>query len=80
MVGENFDSIARDPTKDVFVMFSAPWCQECQDMMPVIDELGEHYKSNENLIIAKIDETANEVSEVDIDSYPTFMFFPQGKN
>lgn len=77
VVGENFDEIVKDPTKDVLVKFYAPWCGHCKKLAPVWDDLGKHYKDQPDLIIAKFDATANEADGVEIRGYPTLMFYPK---
>jgi protein disulfide-isomerase A1 len=76
LVGKSFNDIVLDPTKDVLVEFYAPWCGHCKKLAPIYDELAKKLKHNTNLVIAKMDSTANEVDTVSVQGFPTIKFWP----
>ncbi|XP_069590818.1 protein disulfide-isomerase A2 [Ranitomeya imitator] len=78
LVGKNFEEVAYDETKNVFVEFYAPWCSHCKELEPIWEELGKKYKDHENVIIAKMDGTANEIDGMRVRGYPNLRFFPAG--
>jgi len=81
VVRKNFDSIVYDQNKNVLVEFYAPWCGHCKTLAPIWEELGQHFATTEDVVIAKIDATANDVdAKLGIRGFPTIKFFPKGEN
>ena len=58
----------------------APWCGHCKQLAPIWDNLGEHFKENDDVVITKMDSTKNEVDRLTISGFPTLKFFPKGSN
>jgi protein disulfide-isomerase A1 len=75
LVGKNFKDIVKQPGKDVFVEFYAPWCGHCKTLAPKWEELGKWAKNKPNLVIAKMDATANDVEAVQVSGFPTLKLF-----
>eukprot|EP00043_Microstomoeca_roanoka_P005529 m.56301 g.56301 ORF g.56301 m.56301 type:complete len:468 (+) comp13009_c0_seq1:288-1691(+) len=79
VVGKNFNDVVLDESKDVLLEVYAPWCGHCKKLEPIYNELGEKYADNKNLVIAKMDGTANEVDGLSVRGFPTLKFYPAGK-
>lgn len=76
LVGKNWDEIVNDATKNVFVEFYAPWCGHCKTLAPKYEVLGERFANSNDVIIAKIDGTANDVeSHVEVRGFPTLVLY-----
>ncbi len=80
LVSSNFKDVALHKNKDVFVEFNAPWCRHCKALAPKWDELGEHFKDSDSVVIAKMDSTANEIEEVTVEGFPTLKLFKKDTN
>ncbi|KAF5744706.1 protein disulfide isomerase-like 1-4 [Tripterygium wilfordii] len=78
VVGNNFDEIVLDESKDVLLEIYAPWCGHCQSLEPTYNKLAKHLRGIESLVVAKMDGTTNEHPRAKADGFPTLLFFPAG--
>ncbi|XP_057448991.1 protein disulfide isomerase-like 1-4 [Lotus japonicus] len=78
VVGNNFDDIVLDESKDVLLEIYAPWCGHCQALEPTYNKLAKHLHDIESIVIAKMDGTTNEHPRAKAEGFPTILFFPAG--
>ncbi|KAI3705464.1 hypothetical protein L1987_75702 [Smallanthus sonchifolius] len=77
VVGNNFDDIVLDESKDVLLEIYAPWCGHCQALEPTYNKLAMHLRDVDSLVIAKMDGSTNEHPRAKADGYPTIL--PSGE-
>ncbi|GFY84548.1 PDI-like 1-4 [Actinidia rufa] len=78
VVGNNFDDVVLDESKDVLLEIYALWYGHCQSLEPIYNKFGKHLRGIDSLIIAKMDGTTNEHPRAKSDGFPTILFFPAG--
>ncbi|XP_035219913.1 protein disulfide-isomerase A4-like [Stegodyphus dumicola] len=77
VVGSTFEELVTKSTKDVLIEFYAPWCGHCKKLEPEYKKLGKAFASNDKVVIAKIDATANDYpEEFKVDGFPTIYYIP----
>ncbi|GJP42080.1 hypothetical protein CLOM_g1672 [Closterium sp. NIES-68] len=69
VVGESFEKIVLDETKDVLL----------ESLEPTYKKLGKRFASVESVVIAKMDGTANEYHGLEVEGFPTIFFYPANK-
>ena len=47
-------------------------------LAPTWEKLAQKFEEIEDVVIAKVDSTANEIPGVDVESFPTIKLFPKG--
>lgn len=49
-----FDSVVMDPTKNVLVSFTAPWCGHCKNMKPAYEKVAAAFAPESNVCSVSI--------------------------
>lgn len=78
VVGKNYQDLVINNDQYVLLEFYAPWCGHCKALAPIFDDLAKQHASNDKLVIAKIDATANEIPGVSVSGFPTLKFYRPG--
>ena len=78
IVGDNFEDLVLNSDKHVLLEAYAPWCGHCKKLEPIYDELAKRLANEPDIIIAKMDATANEHSAVNVKGFPTIKFYKKG--
>lgn len=78
LVSSNFESVVFDTEKDVLVEFHRTSCGYCKLLHPLLDQVGEYFKRDTNVIVAKIDISVNEVDDDNFVSFPTLKLYRRG--
>jgi thiol-disulfide isomerase/thioredoxin len=67
---------------DVAVMFYAPWCKYCKQLLPTWESIAQLAKPNKNLVVTTFDCEADDNVEtcqlLKVDRYPTIAFLGYG--
>ena len=80
VVGKSFQKEVIDNDKDVMLVFYAPWCGHCKQLLPKYEEAAKKLKEkNPKVVLARMDATENEVESVTIHGFPTIKFYPGNK-
>nr|XP_019956748.1 PREDICTED: protein disulfide-isomerase-like [Paralichthys olivaceus] len=76
LVGMTLEKVAFNPDKTVFVLFYLPYSQESRALFPLWEELAEALKEREDVVVARIDASANDINMSMQGRYPSLSLFP----
>eukprot|EP00183_Erythrolobus_madagascarensis_P004319 CAMPEP_0185857626 /NCGR_PEP_ID=MMETSP1354-20130828/29597_1 /TAXON_ID=708628 /ORGANISM="Erythrolobus madagascarensis, Strain CCMP3276" /LENGTH=487 /DNA_ID=CAMNT_0028559897 /DNA_START=58 /DNA_END=1521 /DNA_ORIENTATION=+ len=81
IVGDTWEEIVEDKTKNVLVMQMAPWCGHCKKLKPTWEKIAGDLAADESVVIAMMDATENDAPvEVKAKGFPTVHFYPAGED
>ncbi|XP_077381307.1 protein disulfide-isomerase [Festucalex cinctus] len=76
LVGSTFEEVAFNPNRTVFVLFYVPYSPESRAAFPLWEELAEAFEAREDVVVARIDASANDINMSVQRAYPAFCLFP----
>lgn len=76
LVGTTLEQVAFNPNKTVFVLFYLPYSHESRAVFPLWEELAEALKEREDVVVARIDASANDINLSMQGAYPSLCLFP----
>ena len=79
IVGNSFEDMVLKSDQHVLFEAYAPWCGHCKKLTPIYDELAQKVAGQPDILIAKMDATANEYPGLEIRGFPTILFYKKGE-
>eukprot|EP01080_Neovahlkampfia_damariscottae_P012007 gene12007-5407_t len=76
IVGETFDDLVMTNSTNVLLEVYASWCGFCQQFESIYNSLGEKFKNDKDIMIAKIDGDKNAIP-INFREYPSIYFLPK---
>ncbi|KAF9615400.1 hypothetical protein IFM89_023061 [Coptis chinensis] len=78
VVGRTFSDLVLKSPQNVLLEVHTPWCINCESTSKQVEKLAKHFKGLDDLIIARIDASSNEHQELQVDEFPSLLFYPSG--
>ncbi|CAA6672888.1 unnamed protein product [Spirodela intermedia] len=78
IVGRTFGPVIIDSSENVFLEVYSPWCIDCEATSKQVEKLAEHFKEVGSLIFGRIDASLNEHPKLQVENFPTLLFYPSG--
>lgn len=73
IVGSTFKNLALESEKNVLVLFHAPWCEHCDNLNPIFEELAQRMKHE--VLFAKFNVSGNEIENLEYEVLPYLRFY-----
>ena len=77
-VERDFNDVVQNSELPVIVDFWAPWCQPCQALNPVLDELEHTYQGRARFAKVNVEEIPQVPAQLGVRSLPSIFVFKNG--
>ncbi|XP_010912581.1 protein disulfide-isomerase [Elaeis guineensis] len=75
VVADSLNDMVFKSSKNVLLQFYIPWCGFCTSLAPILEEVAVSFQNDDDVVIAKMDASANDVPhELNVQGYPTIFF------
>ncbi|PSS30226.1 Protein disulfide-isomerase [Actinidia chinensis var. chinensis] len=76
VVADSLRDMVLNSRTNVLLEFYAPWCGHCKKLAPTLDEVAVSFENDPDVVIAKLDATANDFPNdtFDVRGFPTMYF------
>jgi thioredoxin 1 len=75
----NWEAEVLQSNTPVLVDFTAPWCQPCKQIAPILDALAGEYRGRIKIGKINVDENENVPQKYKVMNLPTMLFFNGGR-
>lgn len=75
VVGKSFHDIVIHTDQHVVIMLYAPWCKHSKAFAPDYNKVSTYYGEKDDILITKMDASANEIEGLEVKSYPTILIY-----
>ncbi|GFP99914.1 protein disulfide isomerase-like 1-6 [Phtheirospermum japonicum] len=75
VVGKTFDELVLNGPTNILLEVHTPWCINCETTSKQVEKLAKHFKGLDNLVFARIDASTNEHPKLQVEDYPTLLFY-----
>ncbi|GAB1602311.1 thioredoxin domain-containing protein 11-like isoform X1 [Argonauta hians] len=80
VTANTFHQIVLNTSKDVLLLYYAPWCGFCASFAHIYLSLAKYFRAATSLLFARINGENEDLPwEYTADTYPTLLFFPSGR-
>uniref|UniRef100_A0AAY4CQL9 protein disulfide-isomerase n=1 Tax=Denticeps clupeoides TaxID=299321 RepID=A0AAY4CQL9_9TELE len=76
LVGLNFERVVFNDKNNVLVLFYSGWNAESRALFPLWEELAQRFRNHDNVVIARLDATLNDINIRTLEKPPSIRLFP----